>query len=61
MTNFLVIHEVLTTTYINDVDGYGVYIQQLFVYDREGDLILGIFTFGSHQSDMNVIVIAKAS
>lgn len=57
----LVAHEALTTAYINDVDGYGVFAQQLFGYGREGDVFLGISTSGNSQNIMNATVVAKAS
>lgn len=57
----LVAHEALTTAYINDVDGYGVFAQQLFGYGREGDVFLGISTSGNSQNVMNATVVAKAS
>ena len=38
----LVAHEALTTAYINDVDGLGVFAQQLYGYGKEGDVFLGI-------------------
>lgn len=40
----LVAHEALTTAYINDVDGLGVFAQQLFGFGKEGDVFLGIST-----------------
>ena len=57
----LVAHEALTTAYINDVDGYGVFAQQLFGYGREGDVFLGISTSGNSQNVVNATVVAKAS
>lgn len=56
----LVAHEALTTAYINDVDGLGVFAQQLFGYGREGDVFLGISTSGNSQNIMNAVVVAKA-
>ena len=38
----LVAHEALSTAYINDVDGYGVFAQQLLGFGREGDAFLAI-------------------
>ena len=43
----LVAHEALTTAYINDVDGLGVFAQQLFGFGKEGDVFLGISTSGN--------------
>ena len=42
----LVAHEALSTAYINDVDGLGVFAQQLFGFGRSGDVFLGISTSG---------------
>ncbi len=57
----LVAHEALTTAYINDVDGLGVFAQQLFGYGRAGDVFLGISTSGNSENIMNAAVVAKAS
>ena len=56
----LVAHEALTTAYINDVDGLGVFAQQLFGYGREGDVFLGISTSGNSKNIMNATVVARA-
>lgn len=56
----LVAHEALTTAYINDVDGLGVFAQQLFGYGREGDVFLGISTSGNSENVMNATVVARA-
>lgn len=56
----LVAHEALTTAYINDVDGYGVFAQQLFGYGRKGDVFLGISTSGNSRNILNATVVAKA-
>ncbi len=56
----LVSHEALSTAYINDVDGYGVFAQQLFGFGRSGDVFLGISTSGNSQNIMNAAVVAKA-
>lgn len=57
----LVAHEALTTAYINDVDGLGVFAQQLFGYGREGDVFLGISTSGNSRNIMSATVVARAS
>ena len=57
----LVAHEALTTAYINDVDGLGVFAQQLFGYGRTGDVFLGISTSGNSKNIMNATVVARAS
>lgn len=57
----LVAHEALTTAYINDVDGLGVFAQQLMGYGRRGDVFLGISTSGNSKNIMNATVVARAS
>ncbi len=56
----LVAHEALTTAYINDVDGLGVFAQQLYGYGREGDVFLGISTSGNSKNIMSATVVARA-
>ena len=56
----LVAHEALSTAYINDVDGLGVFAQQLFGYGRFGDVFLGISTSGNSKNIMLATVVAKA-
>lgn len=56
----LVAHEALTTAYINDVDGYGVFAQQLLGFGREGDCFLAISTSGNSENILNAAVVAKA-
>lgn len=56
----LVAHEALSTAYINDVDGYGVFAQQLFGFGRKGDVFLGISTSGNSENVMAATVVARA-
>lgn len=56
----LVAHEALTTAYINDVDGLGVFAQQLYGFGREGDVFLGISTSGNSKNIMSATVVARA-
>lgn len=56
----LVAHEALTTAYINDVDGLGVFAQQLFGYGKKGDVFLGISTSGNSENIINAAIVAKA-
>ena len=56
----LVAHEALTTAYINDVDGLGVFAQQLFGYGKCGDVFLAISTSGNSRNVLNAVVVAKA-
>ncbi len=56
----LVAHEALTTAYINDVDGLGVFAQQLYGFGRPGDVFLGISTSGNSRNVINATVVARA-
>lgn len=56
----LVAHEALTTAYINDVDGNGVFAQQLYGYGRPGDVFLGISTSGNSKNVISATVVARA-
>ncbi|MDO4305299.1 MAG: SIS domain-containing protein [Eubacteriales bacterium] len=56
----LVAHEALTTAYINDVDGLGVFAQQLYGFGRAGDVFLGISTSGNSQNIMSATIVARA-
>jgi D-sedoheptulose 7-phosphate isomerase len=56
----LVAHEAMTTAYINDVDGYGVFAQQLYGFGRSGDVFLGISTSGNSKNVMSATVVARA-
>lgn len=56
----LVAHEAMTTAYINDVDGNGVFAQQLYGYGRDGDVFLGISTSGNSKNVLSATVVARA-
>ena len=56
----LVAHEALSTAYINDVDGLGVFAQQLFVFGRKGDAFIAISTSGNSQNVIRAAVTARA-
>ncbi len=56
----LVAHEALSTAYINDVDGLGVFAQQLFGFGRAGDVFLAISTSGNSENIILATVVAKA-
>ena len=56
----LVVHEALSTAYINDVDGLGVFAQQLYGFGRLGDVFLGISTSGNSKNVMSATVVARA-
>ena len=56
----LVSLEALSTAYINDVDGYGVYAQQMLGFGKPGDVFLAISTSGNSKNVMNATVVARA-
>ncbi len=56
----LVAHEALSTAYINDVDGLGVFAQQLYGFGRKGDVFFGISTSGNSKNVIAATVVAKA-
>jgi len=56
----LVAHEALSTAYINDVDGLGVFAQQLYGFGRKGDVFLGISTSGNSKNVLFAAVVARA-
>jgi len=56
----LVAHEALTTAYINDVDGLGVFAQQLYGFGRPGDVFLGISTSGNSKNIIAATIVARA-
>ena len=56
----LVAHEALSTAYINDVDGLGVYAQQLYGFGRPGDVFLGISTSGNSKNVLYAAITARA-
>ena len=43
-------HPALSTAFLNDVDPYMVFAQQVYGYGREGDLFLGISTSGNSKN-----------
>lgn len=56
----LVSHIPLSTAFINDVDGQGVFAQQLFGFGKQGDVFLGISTSGNSQNILDATVVARA-
>ena len=60
MAILLVAHEALSTAYINDADGLGVFAQQLYGFGRQGDVFLGISTSGNSKNVMSATVVARA-
>ena len=56
----LVALEALSTAYINDVDGLGVFAQQLYCLGRNKDVFLAISTSGNSKNVMNATVVARA-
>lgn len=56
----LVTNEALITAYLNDVDGRGIYAQQIYGFGRNGDVFLGISTSGNSINIINACIVAKA-
>lgn len=56
----LVAHEALTTAYVNDVDSFSVFAQQLFGFGYSGDVFLGISTSGNSENIINAAIVARA-
>ena len=56
----LVAHEALSTAYINDVDGLGVFAQQVYGFGRKGDVFLGITTSGKSRNVILAAITARA-
>ena len=56
----LVAHEALSTAYINDVDGLGVFAQQVYGFGRRGDVFLGITTSGNSRNVILAAITARA-
>lgn len=55
-------HPGLSTAYINDIPGGGLftYAQQAYVYGNAGDVFWGISTSGNSKNVMNAAVVARA-
>lgn len=56
----LATHGAIITAYLNDVDRYGIFAQQILGYGREGDLFLAISTSGDSENIINAAVVARA-
>lgn len=56
----LVAHEAMSTAYLNDVDGFNVFAQQLYGFGQSGDVFLGISTSGNSKNVVNAAIVAKA-
>ncbi len=56
----LVAHEAMSTAYLNDVDGQGIFAQQLYGFGKPEDIFLGISTSGNSENVLNAAVVAKA-
>ncbi len=56
----LLSHLSLSSAYVNDVDPFMVYAQQLFVLGKEGDAVLGLSTSGNALNVMNTFQVARA-
>ena len=53
-------HEALSTAFINDVDGLGVFAQQIYGFGRPGDVFLAISTSGNSKNIIPATVVARA-
>lgn len=56
----LVGRDALNTAYINDVDGLGIFAQQLYCLGRKGDVFLAISTSGNSKNIIAAAIAAKA-
>ena len=56
----LVAHESLSTAFINDVGGDGLFAQQLLGFGHPGDAFLAISTSGNSENILSAAVLAKA-
>lgn len=56
----LVTHEAMSTAYINDVGGSGIFAQQLLGYGDKEDVFLAISTSGNSENVVNAAFVAKA-
>lgn len=56
----LLSHPSLSSAYVNDVDPFMIYAQQLFVLGKEGDAVLGLSTSGNAANVMNTFKVARA-
>ena len=56
----LTTHEAISTAYINDVDGLGVFAQQLLGFGKPGDAFLAISTSGNSENIIRATVVARA-
>ena len=55
----LLSHPALSSAYVNDVDPFMTYAQQLFVMGREGDVLLGLSTSGNAKNICYAFQVAK--
>mgnify|MGYP000765956257 FL=1 len=53
-------HNALNTAFLNDVDGYMTYAQQVNGYAENGDVFLGISTSGNSKNILYAAITAKA-
>lgn len=53
-------HTALSTAFLNDVEPYMVFAQQVYGYGQPGDLFLGLSTSGNSQNVVNAAMVARA-
>ena len=56
----LISHPALNTAFMNDVDPFMIFAQQLFVLGRSGDAVIGITTSGNAENICNLFKVARA-
>ncbi len=56
----LVSQSAILSAYINDIDPYMMYAQQVYGYGNEGDLLICLSTSGNSQNVLNAAKVAKA-
>lgn len=52
-------HPSLSTAIINDIDAYMVYAQQVYVYGKPGDVLIGLSTSGGARNVQNALKVAR--
>lgn len=55
----LVSLEAMTTAFINDVNGFEVFAQQLYCFGRPGDVFLAISTSGNSENIISAAIVAR--
>jgi D-sedoheptulose 7-phosphate isomerase len=56
----LTAHTALTSAVVNDNDGDTIFAQQVYVYARPGDLVMGISTSGNSKNVVSALQVGRA-